>query len=54
MPTDAETLARLHRAFAHWVYRNHDYRPTCLGCVEAAAFLAIPGYKGNLDDPLIY
>ena len=53
MTSREDSFERLLRAFAHWVHRNHDYTPTCLACVEGAAFLTLPGYQGNRDDPLV-
>lgn len=53
MERDVDDFERLLRAFGHWVHRDHDYRPTCLGCVEGATFLTLPGYRGNVDEPLV-
>jgi hypothetical protein len=44
---------RLLRALKHSIERNHDFAPiTCWGCREVAAFLTIPGYQGDVDDPV--
>ncbi len=54
--TDRE--ARLKRALAHAVYKDHDLidpeadKP-CAGCLEVQGFLAVPGYQGNLEYPLM-
>ena len=41
------------RAMMHFVNRNHEFHPNrCEGCLEYAAFLAIPGYQGA-DHPLL-
>ena len=52
MRNDRVALAKMHRAFKHWVERNHDYSPACEGCLEGAAFLTIPGYRGA-PQPLV-
>lgn len=44
---------RLQQAFRHWVYRNHPHLPRCDGCVDAAAYLALPGYRGERGHPLV-
>lgn len=49
-----ETFDRLHRALRHLMHKNHELRPEgCAGCLEIAAFLTIPGYRGDEDDPLL-
>lgn len=52
MTDDRTRMVKLERAFRHWVYRNHPHIPSCEGCVEAAAFLALPGYQGA-PQPLV-
>lgn len=39
--------------FRHWVYRNHSYSEDCDGCVDAAAWLVVPGYNGEMSHPQI-
>ena len=39
-------------AMKHLAERDHEFSPrTCEGCLEAAAFLTMPGYEGS-DHPL--
>lgn len=44
---------KMLRAMQHLVRRNHDFKTSCFGCLEAAAFLTIPGYQGS-EEPLTY
>lgn len=44
---------KMLRALQHLVHRNHDFDLTCEGCLEAAAFVALPGYGGGAQ-PLVY
>lgn len=38
----------LHQALQHLMFKNHPLTPaTCEGCLEIAAFIAVPGYQGN-------
>lgn len=53
LPQRGEREQRLMRAFHHYVYRNHDLDPAgCAGCREAAGFLTIPGYEGDIEYPV--
>ncbi len=43
---------RCKRALRHLMRKNHELCPArCAGCLEVAAFIAIPGYRGDEDDP---
>lgn len=44
---------KMLRALQHLVHHDHELSPsTCEGCLEAAAFVALPGYVGG-QQPLV-
>ena len=44
----------LHDALRHLMFKNHPLDPAlCEGCLEIAAFLAVPGYRGG-DHPEVH
>lgn len=55
LPGWSERSQRLMRAFRHYVHRNHEFQPaTCDGCMEAACFLTVKGYEGDVEHPLTH
>ena len=52
LPGYGEREQRLMRAFQHYAYRDHGFDPPgCAGCLEAAAFLTVTGYQGDVGYP---
>ena len=52
LPNRSAREKRLHRAFRHYVYKDHPLNLVrCSGCREAAGFLSVPGYEGVLEYP---
>lgn len=42
----------LYDALRHLMHKGHDlHPPTCWGCRDLAAWLAVPGYDGELASP---
>jgi hypothetical protein len=41
-------------AWKHWIGKDHEYRTDCYGCLDGAAWLAVPGYKGELAHPMVH
>lgn len=43
---------RLYSALLHLMYKNHETDiATCWGCRDVAAWIALPGYDGELASP---
>ena len=54
LPKATAKEGHLHQALRHLMFKNHLLIPNkCEGCLEIAAFIAVPGYKGN-DHPEVH
>ena len=51
--TVSDREARLKVALAHAVGKNHAWSMTCWGCLDALAWISVPGYDGRLQAPLL-
>lgn len=51
--TVSDREARLKVALAHLMYKNHELRLTCAGCLDVCAWLTVEGYDGHLQAPLL-
>lgn len=43
--------ARMLRAIAHAMFRNHELDLACTGCLEVLGFATVRGYEGRTDYP---
>lgn len=49
-----EREARLINALRHALLKDHILNPSeCDGCLDAAAWVAVPGYNGERGHPLL-
>ena len=51
--TVSDREARLKIALAHAVGKNHAWSLACWGCLDALAWISVPGYDGQLQAPLL-
>lgn len=50
-----ERERKLLAALAHLMHKDHELDPTrCYGCRDLAAWLAVPGYDGELAHPEVH
>jgi hypothetical protein len=52
--TVSDREARLKQALRHTVLKGHEWTPSaCDGCLDALAWIAVPGYDGERAHPLL-